>query len=204
MASFLSDNNDLKTNPFPIYGLNNQWLDGLKTAIICVLPMIIGFMFLQKTNWGISLLHLHRYTILAGFYEEFFYRGFLFGVLFFYARLGFIPSVLLPTFLFGIGHIYQAENFSQAIQIFIFTALANVGFAWFYYAWKNIWFLIFLHALMDLIWAYFGVDANVTGSLEINIFRFTTLGLAVYFSRKLISKENLSFKKVLWRNSIES
>ena len=54
--------------------------------------------------------------MIAGFFEEFLYRGFFFGVLFYFAGWGFIPAIILPSIYFGIGHLYQAESLNESIS----------------------------------------------------------------------------------------
>ena len=48
-------------------------------------------------------------------------------------------------------------------------------------------------------------EANATGDLYSNIFRFATLGLVIFFSlRKVRKDKNLSLKGKLWLNNYET
>ena len=54
---------------------------------------------------------------------------------------------------------------------------------------------------MDIIWDMFNVDADVTGNLAVNIFRFATLGLVIIITArfaKRIGRDDLKYK--LWLN----
>ena len=182
-------------------GLESDVLNGLFYGILFTIPMFLGFAYYFHGSFGIDGKIIYRDLVLAGFGEEFMYRGFLFGLLFYSAGWGFIPASLLAGIFFGMGHLYQAETMSDGISVFLFTALASVGFAWFYYVWNSIWMLVFLHASMDIIWDMFNVDADVTGNLAVNIFRFATLGLVIIITArfaKRIGRDDLKYK--LWLN----
>jgi len=190
-----------KKSPFKILGLDTGFSEGLKWSFIATLPMFIGYALLFGFKFNFSLAILHRDMVLAGFFEEFAYRAFLFGILFHYAGWGFIPAGLVASLYFGAGHLYQADSIGSAIAIFSFTALASAGFAYFYIAWKSLWMVILLHGFMDLAWGMFDVQDNVIGSFWVNVFRFTTLGLAIYFSAKKAKKiGTYSIKNQLWVN----
>lgn len=161
---------------------------GFTTAIIACIPMLVGLFILQKGQFSIDGQTVYRDLVLAGFGEEFIFRSFLFGLLFFVARWGFLPANLFAAMFFGMGHLYQAESVISAVMIFAFTFGASIGFAWFYYAWKSIWMVLFLHGFMDLLWDGFGVETNVTGSLWVNLARFYTLGLAIFLSVRQAKK----------------
>ena len=75
---------------------------------------VIFFEFKEE----ISIQNLVAGSIVVGFVEELFYRGFLFGQLFKYTRLGFISSVILGAALFASGHLYQSQDTIELIGIF--------------------------------------------------------------------------------------
>jgi len=171
-----------KTLPFNYLGLKNDLLRGLLYGFIFTLPMFIGYGFLANFQFNFSLELLHKNLIMAGFFEELIFRGFLFGILYYYGGWGFLSAIIIPSVFFGLGHLYQAESVSESITVFLFTALGSAGFAWFYLTWGSLWMVIFLHSFMDLAWDVFSVQANAAGDLNSNIFRFITLGLVVVFS----------------------
>jgi membrane protease YdiL (CAAX protease family) len=188
-----------KNNPLGFLGLKKDLLPGLLYGFLFTLPMFIGYGIRAGFNTDITLSEIHFDMILAGFYEEFMYRGFLFGILFYYAGWGFIPAVIIPSIFFGTGHLYQADTISQGVGIFIFTSLASAGFALFYVTWRSLWMVIFLHGFMDLAWDMFAIESNVTGDLFANIFRFTTLGIAIFFSARKMRDDN-PLKGNWWRS----
>lgn len=194
-----------KKQLFKSLGINSGILKGIAIGFLCSLPMFIGYAITSNFNLSINLQIIHRDMIQAGFFEEFIFRGFLFGLLFYYAGWGFIPAVILPSIYFGIGHLYQANSFNESISVFLFTGLASAGFAWFYTAWRNLWVVIFLHGFMDLAWDIFGIETNVVGNLSVNIFRFASLGLMIFLSMKNLKKHpEFSIKDKLWLNKTDS
>jgi hypothetical protein len=144
-------------------------------------------------------------TIDAAFFEELIYRAFLFGMLYRFTRLGFLPSIFLGSLLFGAAHLYQSNDLSELIGIFLLTFIGSVLFSWIYSEWKfNLWTAIFLHCLMNLYWLIFDVDSNALGGAYANIFRFSTVffaivGTIIYKRKKKvpfeISKKNWWMKQ---------
>lgn len=176
---------------------------GFLFALLFVLPQLIGLGIYSDWNFNVTGTILYRDFVLAGFGEEFIFRAFLFGMLFFYAGWGFFSASVFTGLFFGWAHLYQAEDFNSAIGIFLFTVGASVGFSWFYYAWKSLWMVLFLHAFMDIVWDSFEVPTNVTGNLWVNIARFSTLILAIIVSIKIAkSNDRYDLKKrgKLWFN----
>lgn len=186
-------------------GLNTSIFKGFLVALVCTLPMFVGFHFLFDFNDEVSLNTLLISVFSAGFFEELFFRGFLFGVIFRYTKLGFIPSVFFGALYFGLLHLYQSDEFAELLGIFLVTFLGGILFAWVYAEWKfNIWIPIFLHMLMNLPWELFSVSDNALGDLYANIFRLATIVLiillTVVYKRKNrinleINRKNLLLKK---------
>lgn len=177
--------------------------NGLFIATLCVIPQLIGLGFYCNWDFEFSGRIIYRDLILAGFGEEFIFRAFLFGLLFYYAGWGFFSAGIFAGLFFGWGHLYQAIDFTSAVSVFLFTVGASLGFSWFYYAWKSLWMVLFLHAFMDITWDGFNLQTNVTGNLWINLARFTTLFLTVLFSiRKAKSNDRYDLKRngKLWIN----
>ena len=186
------------------FGLNLSGLpNGLLVATICVIPLLVGLGFISNWDFELSGRFFYRDLILAGFGEEFIFRAFLFGLLFYYAGWGFVSAGIFTGLFFGWGHLYQAVDFNSTISVFLFTVGASLGFSWFYYAWKSLWMALFLHAFMDITWDGFNVQTNVTGDLWINVARFTTLFMAIIFSvrkAKLNDRYDLKRNGKLWIN----
>jgi len=191
----------IKKSPLVTLGLSTGFLPAFIWAFVFSLPMFIGYPLLSSFNRDLTFTNVFNDLIAAGFFEEFVFRGFLFGVLFYYAGWGFIPATLIASLYFGAGHLYQASNFTEAATVFLFTALASTGFALFYIVWKTLWIPIFLHAFMDLAWDMFNLQGGAVGNWAANIFRFTTIGLAVFFTVKKMRQDNSLLKGKLWLNA---
>ncbi len=186
-------------------GLDRSILKGMLFVIICTLPMYIGFSILFNLNLEINLNTILIGVVSAGFFEELYFRGFLFGLPFRKSNLGFIFAVLFGAVYFGALHLYQSTEMSEIIGIFLITFLGGVLFAWVYAEWNfNIWVPIFLHTFMNLAWELFSVSENALGSIYANVFRFATIVLIIvltilYKKRKgskcIITKRTLLFQK---------
>ncbi len=121
---------------------------------------------------------------MLGFFEEFLFRGFLFGILFRKLKWGFIPASLLAEVIFGLGHIYQGSTLMETTGIFGITTIGSIWVAWLYIEWdKNLWVPIFLHTLMNLSWILFEVSNNALGGIYTNLFRAITIALTIIIIR---------------------
>lgn len=161
-------------------GLNRGLLIGLLFSTISVSPMIISSAIIGKIDGNLNFGVLLHKTIFAGFFEEFFFRGFLFGILFRKLKWGFIPASLLGSVIFGLGHIYQGSTLIDIIAVFSITAMGAIWFAWLYIEWENnLWIPIFLHIMMNVSWTLFNVSENALGGIYTNIFRAITIALTI-------------------------
>jgi len=183
-------------------GLNGNFILGFLLTVMFTLPMFIGGILFFPLNYKMSLPEVIRLTICAGLFEELYFRGFLFGQLFKYTKLGFIPAVFLGAILFAAGHLYQSSDFSVIIGIFLTTFMGAILFAWLYVEWNyNLWVPIMMHFLMNLSWAIFSVSENALGGMTSNVFRGLTIATSIivtiiYKKRKgLVLEVN---KKTLW------
>lgn len=169
-----------KADFFQNLGLNKSITKGFLFAFVCTLPMYIGFSIIFKFNPNIQLNTILIGVVSAGFFEELYYRGFLFGLPFKKTKLGFILSVLFGALYFGSLHLYQSSEPSEILGIFLITFLGGILFAWVYAEWNfNIWVPIFLHMLMNLAWELFSVSDSALGGIYSNVFRFLTIGLVI-------------------------
>jgi membrane protease YdiL (CAAX protease family) len=81
-------------------------------------------------------------AITAGVWEEIFYRGFL---MWFFAPLaGIVGSIAISSVIFGIGHAYQ--GWKGVLR----TTLAGLVFATGYALTGSLWWLMILHAAIDV------------------------------------------------------
>jgi len=163
-------------------GLNANILKGLGFAALCCSPLLIGMPVVGTFNFGLTFEYFLRMVILAAFLEEVIFRGFMFGQLFRYGRIGFIWAVIIPAILFGLGHMYQGHNLISSLMAFGVTALGALYFSWVYVECNyNLWVSIGLHMLMNFSWIVFPVAGNETsvGALVPNILRVAVIALTV-------------------------
>jgi uncharacterized protein len=80
-------------------------------------------------------------AVTAGVWEELLYRGFLFW---FFAEYGIVASVAISTISFGAGHLYQGVR--GGVRAFVL----GLAFACAYALTSSLWWLIAIHALVDL------------------------------------------------------
>lgn len=186
-------------------GISKSVNIGIVFASLSTLPMLIGYSIMFYLNKELSFETIIINTISSAFFEEIIYRGFLFGMLYRFTRLGFLPSVFLGSLLFGLAHLYQSTDFNEIAVIFLLTFLGSVLFAWIYSEWKfNLWTSIFLHSLMNLYWHIFDIDNNSLGGTYANIFRFSTVFLVVFGTIIFKRKKKVPFeitRKTWWMKS---
>lgn len=165
---------------FERLGLNRSFIHGLLFALLCTLPMFVGYAMVFDYNASFTL-DLFLITVLsAGFFEELYFRGFLFGQIYRYTRWGFIPSVFIGAVLFGLVHLYQGTGLAEITGIFLVTFLGAILFAWVFVEWNyNLWAPIFLHLLMNLSWDLFSVGTGALGDQYANLFRMMTIALVI-------------------------
>lgn len=192
------------------FGLNKSIVNGIPFSLICTLPMFIGFAIVFEFNTEITINKILISIVAAAFFEELYFRGFLFGQLYRFTKIGFIPSVVIGAFLFAAIHLYQSEELSTLMGIFFVTLIGAILFAWVYIEWKNnLGIPIFLHLFMNLSWELFSVSDNAFGGIYSNVFRVVTLALiitlTVIYKKKKgikleINKHTLWIKKTSYGN----
>ena len=190
---------------FEALGLFKSIWKVLLFSFICTLPMLVGYLLLFDFNSEITITSIFTGAIIAAFIEELFFRGILFGQLFRYTKIGFIPSILFGALIFAIGHLYQSQELSVLVGIFFTTFIGAILFAWVYVEWNyNLWVSIFLHLFMNLYWLLFSVSSNAFGNVYANIFRLITIflivGLTIFYKRKKrikfeVNKNTILIKK---------
>ena len=170
------------------------------------LPMFLGGLFFFELSQEISIPNIIAGTIVIGFVEELFFRGFLFGQIYKYTSLGFISAIIIGAIIFATGHLYQSQELSELIGIFSVTFMGAILFGWLYVEWNyNLWIPIFLHSLMNLAWHLFDMDETALGGILPNIFRGLTIILAIVFTITYKKKQNLELiitKDILIRKTL--
>ncbi|WP_316736618.1 type II CAAX endopeptidase family protein [Pedobacter aquatilis] len=171
------------TNILKSLGLSSNALSALCLSILFTLPMFLGGFLCFTFNQQIDFQNLMAKTIVAGFMEELYFRGFLFGQLYRNTNLGFIPAVIFGAFIFASGHLYQSQDLAELAGIFMVTFSGAIFFAWLYVEWNyNLWVPIFTHTFMNLVWHLFQVDNSALGDVKANIFRGLTILTAILFT----------------------
>lgn len=186
-------------------GLKGNIFQGFAFSFIFTLPMFIGYGVLAGFEVGIDAKTFWYGCVFAAFFEEFYYRGFFFGLLFKNTRLGFIPALILSALIFASLHLYQSDDLSTLVGIFVTTFLGAGLFAWLYVEWNyNLWLPIGLHFFMNLSWSLFEVSDNAFGDLSANLIRgmtilFAILGTIIYKKKHktplAVNRETLMIKK---------
>jgi membrane protease YdiL (CAAX protease family) len=176
-------------NYFDSLGFGQPFGRGLLLGLLCTSPMFIGYAIVFDFNVEITWTQIFTGAVIAALAEELFFRGILFGQVYRFTALGFVPSILLGALVFALGHLYQSQEFSTLLGVFFTTFLGAIWFAWLYVEWDyNLWVPIFLHLLMNLAWMMFSVADNAFGGSYANIFRIATIaltvGLTIWFKRK--------------------
>lgn len=183
-------------------GLQGPLLRGMLFALLCTLPMFIGYAIVFDTNLELNLNTVLIAAVAAALFEELFFRGFLFGQLFRFTKLGFIPSVIAGALLFASVHLYQSQEIGELIGIFLTTFLGALLFSWVYAEWRlNIWVPIFLHFFMNLSWMLFSAGENALGGLYSNIFRIITIALVIALTILYKRRRELKLainKRTIW------
>lgn len=192
------------------FGIDQSLIKGLAFCFVCTLPILLGYMIVFQFNSQITLTRILINVIAAGVFEEIIFRGFLFGQLYRYTKLGFIPASFLGALLFGLVHLYQSDDPTTMLGIFVITFTGSLYFGWAYTEWKyNIWVPVFLHLLMNLYFELFSAGENALGGIYMNIFRLMTMvlviGITIYYKRKNklpfeINKKSWWMKKSLAQN----
>jgi membrane protease YdiL (CAAX protease family) len=186
-------------------GLSKNLYTGISFAFLSTLPMLIGYSIKFNLNEELSFETIIINTISSAFFEEIIYRAFLFGMLYRFTRLGFLPSMFLGSLLFGIAHLYQSTDINELVGIFLLTFLGSVLFNWIYSEWQfNLWTAIFLHCLMNFYWLIYDVDSNALGGTYANIFRFSSVFMAIFGTVVYKRKKKESFeitRKTWWMKS---
>ena len=70
------------------FGLDKSIVKGILFSLICTLPMFIGFAIVFDFNTEITINKILISIVAAAFFEELYFRGFLFGQLYRFTKMG--------------------------------------------------------------------------------------------------------------------
>lgn len=179
------------------WGLNRPVWPALRLALLCTLPMLLGFAFLSKGQMSMRWLDFLHGCLLAALMEELLYRGFFFGQLYFRGRWPFLLAALAAAIIFGSQHLYQGHDFASSFGVFMVTLGGSFWFAWLYVRWdKNLWVPIFFHFLMNFYWGLFDISNDAMGGWWANILRAATIALSIILSLRKKGKEDQAYGKL--------
>lgn len=178
-----------RTHFFRHLGLDGSLIKAFLFSLGCTLPMFVGYALVFEFNTDFTWNQFWVIILAAAFYEELYFRGFLFGQIFRYSKWGFLSSVSIGALLFGLAHLYQGNDPLESLGIFGVTFMGGILFAWVFVEWKyNLWFPIFLHLLMNLAWSLFAASDNALGGSYANGFRLISILavilLTLWYKRK--------------------
>ena len=88
-------------------GLDSGIKKGSIFSLVAVSPMFLSSAFLGRIHEDLDYGALFQTSFGSGFFEEYFFRGFLFGLLFRKAKWGFIPASILGALISSITKIYS-------------------------------------------------------------------------------------------------
>ena len=170
-------------------GLDEPVWTAAKIGLIATAILPITYALIAPLNLENIGQRIFGGAILPGIGEEILYRGMLFGLLFRFARWGFLPAALLGAAVFGIGHFYQGSSVPEFLGIFGITAIAAVWWSWIYIEWdNNIWMPAAFHILMNMYFAIFDVADGTLGSWSFFAIRaivcFISIALTVRHAKK--------------------
>ncbi len=166
----------------PELGLSAPVWKGFIPALVITIPMSLSYAFLGEFPDINTAARTVGLSLFAGFFEELWFRAFVFGQLFRRAGWGFIPAVLVNGILFGLGHLYQSSDTGGSIMVFLVTFAGAAWFSWiFIESGGNLWLPVSLHFFMNLSWGLFSMDQTAAGGLAANIPRAITITLAILY-----------------------
>lgn len=187
-------------------GLGGHFAAGWFRALVFCSPMLLGGLVFYPLPERVEVDQLLAGTLIAAFMEELVYRGFLFGMLFYHARLGFVPAVLINAIPFALGHWQPDAGVAGNLPVLLVTCTAGGFFAWLYVEWgRNLWLPIALHALMNLSWSLFDMGQNAAGGALPNLLRAASIALAIgltlWYKKRFrqglgVNRKNLLTQKV--------
>lgn len=172
-------------------GLDGNFIKGMVFALISTLPLFIAFPVVGDFNGGLTWDKLVRSAVIAAFFEEVIFRGFIFGQLFRYCKIGFWWSVIIPSLLFGSIHLYQGSDPLSSLAAFGVTFIGGLFFSWIYVKWDfNLWCPVGLHFFMNMSWLLFTVEGNsvAAGGVVSNVFRILSVVVAIVLTNVYLRK----------------
>lgn len=184
-----------------LLGFRHSLVKSFGFTFLCVLPMLIIFPFVFEISDELSFKPVYQQAIMPALFEEVAYRALVLGALYGFCQWRFIPAVMLNGIVFGLGHLYQANDLLSAFFTFAITFIGAVWFGWLYIKWSyNLYIPIFLHFLMNLSWVIFEVSPGAAGNTVANVARLITILASIiitfYFTKQSRTLSWKNFKVI--------
>ena len=162
-------------------GLTASPWPALALAAACTAVVWIGYALTAPLAPPATIaISVVRGALLPGAAEEILFRAFLFGFLYRFARWGFLPAALLSSLVFGLEHLYQGSDATEALGIAVLTGIGGVWWSWLLVEWRwNAWVPIAFHVSMNAAFECFEVADNALGPIETIALRLACIGLSV-------------------------
>ncbi|MGQ0742303.1 MAG: CPBP family glutamic-type intramembrane protease [Alphaproteobacteria bacterium] len=139
-------------------GISRNPLPAIVFALLATAPLWATLAATVPLNDRLDGNRIVLFDVLFPFSEEFFYRGFAFGLLFRRARLGFWLCALIPAAAIAAGQLYQAASLESAGMPVALTALGGILFCWLFMKWNfNLWVPVAMSVAMNMWWDVFAV-----------------------------------------------
>ena len=160
-------------------------------AFACAFPMLaLGWLSPASPDRG----RLFYGTVQAGFFEEWLFRAFAFGLLVQLARMRLWPAAMLTGAIFGLVHLrgYTPTALAEQWGGLVFIGVGGAMYAWLFWRWRwNLWVVIGLHTFMNLWWELFELRENSLGPWAVTASRVATIALAITLTEFMANSDRL-------------
>ncbi len=147
-------------------GLKAVSVPGLAVVLLGSVPMGLGMLW-EGSEPAFDPSAMWRGAWRAGLVEEFAFRGFAFGMLYWRARWSFVAAMLTTAVVFGGFHLpmaYFGGHLDQAWGAALLTGAGGGWYAWLYVRWnRSLWVPIATHAAMNSWWVLFTAGPTAAG-----------------------------------------
>lgn len=139
-------------------GLWSSAARGLGFSLLLTLPALITLVFYGHLNPDLKATRLLVTGCASPLSEEILFRGYLFRQLYRRAHWPFVAALLMNAATFAWDHLYQTEGFSFVwiVGVLLVSVVLATLASWLFLRWdENLWFVIGIHAFMNLWWELF-------------------------------------------------
>jgi uncharacterized protein len=123
-------------------------------SLICSLAYINYIGSLNQPNYSFTAIVM-IWLFGAGLFEELFMRGIILNILIMNCKKTKLFSIILSASIFGLSHLYNLINGFEyligTISQMLYTIVMGIFFSIIYLKYKNIWSIILIHILFNLM-----------------------------------------------------